>query len=269
MIVTLSQTFHVRLRLNSLSDKQVVVLHSKMGTFVGHVLPGLFFLCFGVRWSHVAIRKYLTDPSADKFSVPSQKEAWVKLVCCVIGTIGEFTQGYVGDNNVHHILMYAAFGLNAGMELMANSLPHESSRCSLLFALFVQAFISFSHTHGRNQLDTRIHGLLFFATIMSMVGVMMEMSRPQYLLSSLFKSMCFATQGSWLIQIAFILYNPFPGAVAWDPDDHVQLMNVSSLFVCHLLMHIAILFSLSLCVTRRGRRGKRVSFAGLPVDDKV
>lgn len=43
-------------------------------------------------------------------------------------------------------------------------------------------------------------------------------------------------------QIAFILYNPLPGAERWLPDDHDQLMLITSLFVLHMLAVLILMF---------------------------
>lgn len=241
-----------------------------MGTFAGHAMPGTFFLMFGVRWSHAALRRFLSGASSvDRSPTANNAEAWLKLLLCVIGVGGEFTTPYVGDNNIHHMLMYAAYGLNAGIELTTDSMPDHAYGASLLLALGVQALLTATHTHGRDPLDVRVHQLLLLSNCVTLVAVVIEMWRRQHVTSSLFRSMAFSAQGTWLIHAGFILYNPIPGAIPWKPNDHVQLMNISSLFVSHLLAHVALVFGIALVTPRPGRRVKRVSFAEIPLSVKA
>lgn len=240
-----------------------------MGTFAGHALPGFLFYAFGIRWTYVTLNMYLSSRTPDYTQV-NRREAWVKLLCCMIGIMGEFTQKYVGDNNIHHILMYAAFALNAVVELMvvkqeesvpltipssagrrSQAIPGEAVPASLLFALFVEAFTLKTHTHGRDQVDTTVHSMHTLLIVVNMTAVVVQMFRPHHVMSHMFRSFCFLAQGSWLMNNAFILYNPFPGSQTWDGEDHVQLMNISSLFVCHLFFNVAILFCITLCVSNR------------------
>ena len=237
-----------------------------MGNFAGHALPAVFFYSFGIRWTFVVLHSY---KSCKTFIHVNKWESWIKLLCCTIGILGEFTQTFVGDNNIHHILMYAAFALNSGIELLElrsrddreeddplvthsstkkQILPPNSVNASLLFALFVQAVLMSSHTHGSDALETKVHQLQTFVILLSMTAVVTEMLNPHHVLCPLFRCFCFLTQGSWFMSNAFVLYNPFPGVVAWDSEDHVQLMNISSLFICHLFANIAVMFCIALYV---------------------
>ena len=134
-----------------------------MGSFSGHLLPGLFFVVFGLRWTYAIFSEYYYLMAKHK-RVKSEKdnqekgnnnysknglsatrfqcrcffpvfgcetfEAWFTVISAVVGVFGEFVTAFKGGKfthigNIQHMLMYLAFGL-WGLSFLMSS--HEMSR---------------------------------------------------------------------------------------------------------------------------------------------
>ena len=42
-------------------------------------------------------------------------------------------------------------------------------------------------------------------------------------------------QGTWFIQIGFLLYNPIPGSIPWNGDEPESVMKVTLIFAWHMI----------------------------------
>jgi hypothetical protein len=134
-----------------------------MGSFSGHLLPGLFFIIFGLRWTYSVFSEYYillvkrkrliasSDHMMDTktssaaiigfrcrlffplFSSPAL-EAWFTVISCTIGVIAEFVTAFKNGKfthlgNVQHMVMYTAFGI-WGVSFLMSRRSHDDSRQS-------------------------------------------------------------------------------------------------------------------------------------------
>ena len=42
-------------------------------------------------------------------------------------------------------------------------------------------------------------------------------------------------QGTWFIQIGFLLYNPIPGSIPWNGNEPESVMKVTLIFAWHMI----------------------------------
>src|ERR1700733_15233772 len=112
-----------------------------MGTLLGHLVPGTFFIIFAIWWGFcIAIKHYRIRKSRKAFIYRSTTtfpclccsssrklpiESYIKIFCAIIGMLGEFITGFAylynetlkrktwsfGENNAQHITMFFGFAL--------------------------------------------------------------------------------------------------------------------------------------------------------------
>jgi len=98
----------------------------------------------------------------------------------------------------------------------------------------VEAVLFKFHLHGRTQLDVLIHTLLLYVVYVNVIIIALEMRYRHSIAVALTRAYSVLLQGTWFWQAGFLLYNPLPGAVAWDGDDHEQMMVVTMMFAWHM-----------------------------------
>lgn len=115
-----------------------------MGSFLGHLLPGSFFILFSIRWLFVILstfynaerRKGKDEEEEEVFKSRTtfsfrccpldgrNYEAWVKVTCCLVGFTGEFITGFdsswtfVNYGNSQHMAMFLFFAMNGLTEVI-------------------------------------------------------------------------------------------------------------------------------------------------------
>lgn len=113
--------------------------------------------------------------------------------------------------------------------------PANIDYFGLAIAYFGQAVIFYSHTMGKTFIDIYIHNLLVIVTLITLFSCLLEVLCKSSPLAALLRPFFKFVMGTWFIQIAFIIDNPFPGAVKWKAMDHEETMLVTSLFCYHLM----------------------------------
>ena len=240
-----------------------------MGTFAGHALPGTFLMAFGIWMTFKALygyyrkihfensnRNQYLGKSQHSKSIPLTQclEGALKLIFTTIGFIGEIVTGLNGGKfeyigNGQHATMFFFFGLSGLVDILLYfkcPLPPFFDSAVLLAAFIVEALLFNFHLHGRSELDVVIHTLLLYvvyATIACLLAKMASGTSKQSALIKLAFSFCVLLQGTWFWQVGFILYNPFPGATKWTPDDHREIVLVTMMFAWHMA---AILVSMAI-----------------------
>ncbi|KAI1288384.1 Transmembrane protein 45B [Halotydeus destructor] len=247
-----------------------------MGSFIGHLVPGLFLCFFATRWTFLSWYRYFTyDPSNNRTSgspvcqasypcplgrgVPL--EGLVKVVACSIGMVGEYMTAFVGGHfvymgNVQHFAMYFFFAINGLADIAAHYrttwVPPGSDYATMAVATFVQGLLFAFHLHGRVPLDAQVHQLLIIAIFMTLAAILIEWSNRDQVLCVVFRNFCTLLQGTWFVQVGFILHSPIAGHVEWADHDHTQLMLVTAIFVAHmaasLVSIMAVAFLVHSCV---------------------
>lgn len=228
-----------------------------MGSFKGHALPGTFFFIMGIWWTLKCVLKYAYRKHKRTSYLGSKAlfhridivEGIVVICMALIGMLGE--QFIVGGPHLslynykegrwiqllgwHHTTMYFFFGLLGVTNILCStisSLPTSLSKLMLSNALFVEAFIFYNHTHGREILDVFVHQLLVLVIFLGGLVAFMELFIRFNVTVELLLMSFILLQGSWFWQIGFVLYPP-SGGPAWDLLDHDNIMFLTICFCWH------------------------------------
>ena len=230
-----------------------------MGTFIGHVVPGSFFVLFGAWWTFQICRKYLKSftkqgesftcqvtypPSCARCNV--DVEAVIAVSAAVIGMLIElvfacsFRGMPIGVSNEQHATMYFFFGLIGVIGLLTPSLRRmfpniEDIRyVALAMAYTVEAVLFKFHLMGRDMMDTTIHTLLLYSVYGCIIMTLAELTFRKQVLTSLGRAYFTILQGTWFWQVAFILYNPFTDHKEWNHGDHHEIMLTTCIYTWHV-----------------------------------
>ena len=257
-----------------------------MGTLIGHLLPGTFFISFSIWWMVSIFRKYFSskmDLKSQRYentaTFTSQKcpnipiEAYIKLLATIAGIIGETVTGFKWvDNqwkfanlmpNGHHIMMFSFFALNAIADLTTfykvDCLPTDTDYITAIIAAGVECYLFANHLHGRQSLDVKLHTCLVIVILFCVIASVAEMlgnrNDARY---GLFRSCCYLWQGTWFFQAGFILYPP-KGFPIWNSDSMRTNMIMDLMFVGHLMFSIFVLIIIGLYVNFETRKNHRYS----------
>ncbi|KAM7132523.1 transmembrane protein 45A isoform 2-T6 [Molossus nigricans] len=228
-----------------------------MGSFKGHALPGTFFIIVGIWWTLKSIVKHACRKHKRASYLGSKAlsrridivEGIVLICMALTGMLGE--QFIVGGPHLslynykegqwiqllgwHHTTMYFFFGLWAVTSILCStisSLPTSFSKLMFSNALFVEAFVFYNHTHGREILDIFVHQLLVLVVFLSGLVAFIELFTRNNVTVELLRSSFILLQGSWFWQIGFVLYPP-SGGPAWDLMNHENIMFLTICFCWH------------------------------------
>uniref|UniRef100_A0A8C0P4F7 Transmembrane protein 45A n=1 Tax=Canis lupus familiaris TaxID=9615 RepID=A0A8C0P4F7_CANLF len=235
-----------------------------MGSFKGHALPGTFFIIMGIWWTVKCILKYACKKHKRTSYLGSKAlfqrievfEGLIIIGMAITGMIGEqfipggphlalynYKEGqWVELLNWHHFTMYFFFGLLGVANILCfiiSSLPTSLTKLMLSNALFVEAFIMYNHTHGRDMLDIFVHQLLVLAIFVTGLIAFLELFIRTSITVELLRTSFIFLQGSWFWQIGFVLYPP-SGGPAWDTMDHNNVMFLTICFCWHYALNIVV-----------------------------
>jgi hypothetical protein len=246
-----------------------------MGTFGGHALPGSFFIIFAFWWTIQMFRRYFA--SQRKGGLPFKSSATFPLdfICCgpawlrrwewegffkvfftFIGFVGEVITAhhdgrfaYMG--NGQHATMFFFFGLSGAVDILVHHrapLPAGIEYLIATLAFVVEAMLFMFHLHGRTEFDVLIHTLLLYVVYFNIVVAILEMRYRHSITVALCRAFLVFLQGTWFWQAGFLLYNPLPGAVEWDQNNHDQMMVVTMMFAWHMAAVFIIMASIGAVV---------------------
>lgn len=272
-----------------------------MGTFVGHVLPGSFFISFAIWWSFTTTLRYLESRKISlKHKTPVIKykssvamscgstwikfiplDSGIKLLATTFGMVSEIYGGlYYGtawsintddkaatndsvlthDHGHHmrevnskaeilswhfqggsaqHTTMYAGFFICAIVEILIHfnvHLPERLDHICLSLAYIIEGLLFQYHLDGRDPLDVQLHVLLVISIYACAVTSIFEYARSDNVIFTYGRIAFTFLQGTWLIEIAFILYPPIESLEnRWSSTDHMSIMFVTMSFIWHFL----------------------------------
>ena len=258
-----------------------------MGTLLGHLLPGTFFISFSLWWMVSIFRKYFSsklDPKSQMFectaTFTSRKwpniplEAYVKLLATTAGIVGEtITVFKCVDHqwkfanlmpNGHHIMMFSFFALNAIADLATfhkvKCVPKDTDYVTAVIAAGVECYLFSNHLHGRNSLDVKLHTCLVIVILFCAIASLAEMLGNRYdVRYSLFRSCCYLWQGTWFFQAGLILYPP-KGFPIWSSDSMTTNMIMDLMFVGHLMFAIFVMIIIGFYIyfgTRKNHKNNK------------
>ncbi|XP_076445675.1 transmembrane protein 45B-like [Babylonia areolata] len=239
-----------------------------MGSFIGHAIPGTFFFIFGIWWlTQVMRRHFLCRQTRQRFRstatfpfvyCPGQRERSVplepivKMVMCVLGIVVEIIGGINHEShrfdsigNAQHITMYFFFALSGVLDLltMKGWAPAGTDYVGVVIALLVEGALFKFHLYGRDELDVLIHTLLLYVIWLSVIVLALEAAYRNTAVLPLLRCLLTMLQGTWFWGVGLILYNPFPGAEPWEPDNHRSLMLAVVCFSWHVAVNLVIVIA--------------------------
>ncbi|XP_063056799.1 transmembrane protein 45A [Engraulis encrasicolus] len=249
-----------------------------MGSFMGHILPGSFFLIAGLWWAGKYSLWYATrrnkSAGAGRLATRAMQRRMEILEGAVVLTfslIGILLEQCVSSGPRFHLYdvatgrweqlmiwqhstMYLFFALSGATTLtvhLTDTAPLALDRLILSIAFFSEGFLFYYHLHGREMLDVHVHMLLLYAIFIGAATAMLEVfHRGNVLLELLRTTMCIL-QGSWFWQIGFVLYPP--SGVKWDLTDHSNMMFITVCYCWHLacaLITVSVLYCTVCCMIR-------------------
>lgn len=251
-----------------------------MGSFIGHAIPGLFFIIIALWWIPNMLWKYFEARRKNRQFKSTAvfpcrcccgklkngpTEAYVKILFVVLGTCVEGGKGikdYVVDNddyqnNLQHATMILMFGLNAVMDILLHynfPVPPNSDYITMALAIASEGLLFKFHLHGRTDLDVLVHTLLVYTLVASTASVLLEMKFRHSIMAALSRPYFTIVQGTWFWQTGWILYPPFPWSFVWDEENHGQIMVATTIFIWHLAIDFVIIIGIGFIVAYVQRR---------------
>lgn len=219
----------------------------------------------GLWWSTKTILKYACKKykrtsylgSKTLFQRIEILEGLIEITMAIIGMLGEqfipdgphltlydYKEGqWVRLLGWQHFTMYFFFGLLGVANILSftiSPLPSSLAKLTLSSALFVEAFIFYNHTHGREMLDIFVHQILVLVIFLTALVAFMESLIRNNVILELLRSTLILLQGNWFWQIGFVLYPPM-GGPAWDQTDHDNIMFLTVCFCWHYALCLIII----------------------------
>lgn len=241
--------------------------------FLGHILTGTMFFIQGTWWAMSAWHAYSLRRHRKGYYAqgaylvlpgirPRCIEGFFKIACGIIGifAFGKLliAHGLFEDaRNAQHITFFMSLFLSGVFDLLTDHgapLPPGTDYVGLLMGFSVEALLLYFHLDGRNKLDVLLHTLVFLTVVSEVACIAIEMVRRRSVLPTLGRTFFLILQGTWFLQIAFILYNQLPGTQPWE-DTHESSMLASAVFTWHAIggmLYLGLVGILvSLCSTKR------------------
>ncbi|UJR08740.1 hypothetical protein I4U23_012997 [Adineta vaga] len=254
-----------------------------MGTWIGHIAPGVFFVIFALWW-HInnCIRYFrsLVNENDEKTRQPMKfygsttypcfcfprkyvrrlpLESILKILITSIHFSIEIITGYdshprphLGDENAHHTAMLFGFFLGSCIEILVHykvPFPKRINQIMGFLAFAIEGLMMIFHLHARSMIDAHIHQLLALTIGCSMIGAIGECFDPNNFWFIFARSFFALTQGTWFIQAAYVIWpktsNPF---FLWDPNSHRSVSLLTMSYAYHLAGNASILIILYLII---------------------
>lgn len=143
--------------------------------------------------------------------------------------------------------MCACLGMSGVVDILVHHrapLPESIEYFSGCLAFVVEAVLFKFHLHGRTEFDILTHTLLLYVVYANIVITVMEIRYRHSISVAMARVYTVFLQGTWFWQVGFLLYNPLPGAVPWDEEDHEQMMVLVMIFAWHM----AAVFVIMVCI---------------------
>ncbi|CAF1157384.1 unnamed protein product [Didymodactylos carnosus] len=233
-----------------------------MGSWIGHIAPGVFFIVFALWWHIHNSLRYIRSikPNGHKFHgsttypcscLPSHYlrslpiESIMKLLITSIHFTIEIVTGYhtspkpfIDDENSHHTAMLFGFWVGAWIEILIHKgvpLPKKIPQTMGFLAFAIEALMMVFHLHARSMVDAHVHKLLALTIVCSMIGALGESYDPNNFYLILGRSLFAMTQGTWFLQIAFVIWPQTTNRLfIWDMNDHRSISLLTMSFAYHL-----------------------------------
>ncbi|XP_014918360.2 transmembrane epididymal protein 1A-like [Acinonyx jubatus] len=237
-----------------------------MGTFIGHVYPGLFLISYGLCQAIVVSKAMIfKDSLLDPSCHPRNKTRWARLwkisyrgllkmlagsiliayeISCIKGGLilmnRELPPRFLYPKEWQHLTMFILFTLNGCVDVVSkNLLPQRCvvlEKGTLVLTFYVLLLLLMSHVQDSTGIELQIHYLLIVVVFLLMLVLTIELWTPDTFHLLLIETFLFLTMGSWLIQGGFILYRPVTG-YPWQDDDVSDIMFITTFFCWHVMIN--------------------------------
>lgn len=181
-------------------------------------------------------------------------EPIVKVLFAVTGTTGELFLSrswvlvdkngkFVHEhlNNYGHTAMYCFFGLSGVVDIVMWSgtsipLPPKFDFLMMSACFWIEGLLFYFHLQGHSEISVRLHTILYLITFLTAIAFLVDVfsTRHQSLLA-LMRAILLGIQGTWFLQIAFVLYGPNP----WE-NNKVNVEFLVIAFSWHLFVFISV-----------------------------
>lgn len=269
------------------------------GAFLGHIVPGAFFILWGTWWLVATFHFYIQAAAARRgfasrawypvFFGPGwlrrvPLEPLIKIILPFIGINGELWLGheswrtlnapdgrFVVDNinDWQHSAMYASFMAAGAVDLLGHyaGAPPGTDRAFLGLAYLSQFLLLVFHLKGP-PIEIMVHLILALQVAATVVAIGVEAAAPGSVVVASLRPALTVLQGVWWVQTAYILYVSDP---AFDPEEMGGTMMTPVLLVVHMLWIAVAALGLLLLMRAgyRRRHGVTVEFAPPQSDDKA
>lgn len=190
------------------------------GTFIGHLLPGIAFVLWGLWWLFENVRAGAPETR----TTPVERTIFPPLVKILLAPTALFLEmpnsGWEPMDAVmgwHHATGYIGFGLSGVVDLLARRglLGPRATRIALAAASFNAAVLFFGHGNGPG-VEAVAHNLLMLTFTSVGVFALLEAAAPSWPFAW-FRIGAMLSVGGWLTVTAWVLFRS-----GWSLDDHVR-----------------------------------------------
>lgn len=181
-------------------------------------------------------------------------EPIVKVLLGVLGVLGEIVLSkawtlidkdgkFVADNlnNHSHTAMYCFFGLSGVVDLVMwyslIPLPPKCDYMILSLCFWMEGMLFYFHLHGHSEISHRLHTILYIIIFITATAFLADvfLTQQQSALFALMRAILLGVQGTWFLQIAFVLYGPNP----WE-NIPVNVEFLAVAFAWHLFIFLVV-----------------------------
>ncbi|XP_075411989.1 transmembrane epididymal protein 1A-like [Tenrec ecaudatus] len=275
-----------------------------MGTFEGHLVPGIFFLVYSLYYSVLVSLALLRKQKHIKPPLPPREkrertwchlgfvEGSVKLIGALVSILGDFFyplgvnrlkiidwedphRPFVYKEHWQHTTMFGFFMLSGVVDVvswfcLARQKPHLE-RAAEALAFYVLMLLMITHFEHRSVLEVRVHILFLVPTCLLALVITIEVWIPDQPRLWVLKSWMVLVLSTWLLQLSVLLYAP-PSGQPWRSENPEDLAFVTIFFTWHLVLGVAILAVIyGLCSLWHHRcssfiKGSRARYQPCPTD---
>ncbi|KAI4298404.1 hypothetical protein L6164_031970 [Bauhinia variegata] len=200
-----------------------------MGTFIGHIVPGLALTLLGLWHAINTVKSYLVKCPANftvrfwyRFDTPQSILKHLQLISilafsilAILMQVLEFPSFHFAFklDSMEHATMFIHLTLFAGFSLyteLTDSFELLSGFVGILASsIFGQEyFLLHFHSTDHVGLEGHYHWLLQLIVLVSLVAAVVATCSPNGFTAALVLSISVAFQGCWFINMGFMLWNP-------------------------------------------------------------
>lgn len=237
-----------------------------MGTFEGHVIPSIIYSLLALWWGFVTAVKHVRTIRNKKnkfqasvvmpcFCCPTKRlrlfpiESCIKVTFLTIHAIVEILTGLqrtrdgtnrltIGHENIHHVCMLSGFNLAAIVEVLMYlglPLPKKADIIFNFFAFMIQALIMSVHLVGDLGLEYTVHMLWSIIIFATFGAYLIELYLENSYWPSMVRISFFFTQGTWMMQIAFVVWPKTTNPMFLWGADHGSMVWLTISLMYHFM----------------------------------